>query len=205
MAKSKPVAPKTESTTKTDLVDAYNVMAEEPVMEFKSLKVAIESCQALVDEYSPEEFQVIPEDIKAKLVKSGIKIPAAPAKADPEAPKTKAEKAPKASKAEKVKKVKVFGSHCHERVYQAMVDQDNKPITKQALAEAAKTTTAVVANAFHDFRKGIHTPEGVGVQNIRCTKSEGNSFYSLVMPGDVVVEPTAKKEAKAAVKEALAA
>jgi hypothetical protein len=198
MAKSKPKAtpaatPAVEKAgtgvTKAQLVEAYNTMAEEPVTEFKSVKAGTEACQALANEYTADEILSVPEAVRAILTQAGVKLP--------DATSPEAAKIPKRRKGG-------WMSHCHERVYQALVDGGNKPITKEDLANVAGTTIAVVSNAFHDFRQGKHTPEGTGLQNVRCTRIEGIAFYSLVMPGDAPEEPAAKKEAKSKVKEALA-
>lgn len=54
--------------------------------------------------------------------------------------------------------VKPFGSHCHERVFMAM--KALGCASKNAIAEACGSTPAVVANAMHDFRKGMYTEDG---------------------------------------------
>lgn len=71
---------------------------------------------------------------------------------------------------------KPFGSHCHERVFMAMEALESA--SKQAIADCAGTTVAVVANAIHDFKRGMYTRSGArtAVEKVRVGKEW---FYEL--------------------------
>jgi len=78
---------------------------------------------------------------------------------------------------------KVFGAHCHERVYIAL--ELYGPATKETLATCANTTPAVVANAIHDWKRGKYTRTNVPVFPVVTREKVGNSnvaVYALPAP-----------------------
>lgn len=175
---------KKTTVSKAQLIAAYNTVAEEPVKSFKTVKVGLSQIQAVIDEYDVTDIGSIPEDIRNTLIEAGINMPE-PATAE-EAAK------PKRKRGE-------WLSHCHERVYQAMIDADNKPMTKEEIKDLAGTTVAVVANAFYDFRRGDHTPEGKSKVAVGKSREEGALLYYLDF------EDEEQSETEASLQKALAA
>lgn len=155
---------KKPAVSKAKLVEAYNTIAEEPVKQFKTVKIGLEQIQSVIDEYDATDIGSIPEDTRTILAEAGINMPEAATAEEVSKPKRKRGD---------------WCSHCHERVYQAMLDNDNKPATKPELAELAGTTVAVVANAFYDFRRGDHTPEGKSKVAVGKERADGKLLYFL--------------------------
>lgn len=155
---------KKSTVTKAQLVEAYNTIAEEPVKNFKTVKNGLSQIQSVIDEYDATEIGAVPEETRNVLAEAGIKMPE-PATAEEVAKPTR--------------KRGDWCSHCHERVYQAMIDADNKPMTKEQIKDLAGTTVAVVANAFYDFRRGDHTPEGKSKVAVGKTRENGELLYFL--------------------------
>jgi len=172
------------TVSKAKLVEAYNTIAEEPVKQFKTVKIGLEQIQSVIDEYDATDIGSIPEETRTILEDAGITMPEAATPEEVAKPKRKRGD---------------WCSHCHERVYQAMLDNENKPATKEELAELAKTTIAVVANAFYDFRRGDHTPEGLGKVAVGKERADGKLMYFLDFEDDK------QSEAEADLQEALVA
>jgi hypothetical protein len=169
--------------TSAQLVVAHNVIADAPVKAFKNLADGVARCDKILADYSAEDLGGIPAETLATLKSAGVKIP--------EAKKGKKAKAKK----EGVSRPRgVWGSHCHDRVFQAIVDNGNKPITKVNLSHKAETTVSVVSNAFHDFKRGIHTPDSKVVEVLK-TREDGETLFSLNL-GKTPVKAAKKVSAK---------
>lgn len=158
--------------TKKRLVEVYNTIAAEPVKSFKTVKEAEAKVQAVLDEYDATDIGSIPEDIRTELDVAGFTLVET---AEPEEVKK-----PKRKRGE-------WLSHCHQRVYQAMIDNGNEWRTKAEIAELTAsinpngkpTTIAVVANAFHDFKRAQYTPEGVEAIKVPMRRKDGVTQYRL--------------------------
>lgn len=166
--------------TKAQLVEAYNTIAEEPVKTFKTVKAGLEACQNVLNEYDADEVLSIPEDIRTVFTDAGL---------------TLAEPASEEERNKPKRKRGEWGSHCHERVFQAILDADNEPMTKEQIAEKAITTVAVVANAFYDFRRGTHTPEGRGVIAVGKVREDGAVKYYLELDEEQSEDEEALRDA----------
>ena len=55
------------TVSKAKLVEAYNTIAEEPVKQFKTVKIGLEQIQSVIDEYDATDIGSIPEETRTIL------------------------------------------------------------------------------------------------------------------------------------------
>jgi len=223
-----------KTVTKQDLVDLHNNLTEEAdhVKGFRSVGAGREKIIEVLGTYDAEELAALTEAQIASLEAAGISLEEAADEEELEkdVPPMKGGKEKKAKKEKKEKeeagprvfkgqeradprvvawyveaqpKRGDFGNHCHERVYVAM--EIIGPATKEVIAAAAGTSTAVVGNAIHDFRNKsrdnlYHTRDGK-TNAVPTRRVEGATLYALDASLFPAEEAKPAKEEKKAKKE----